>query len=75
MNLKIELLRFDCNCKSHIIIIKKIFFIDFGRNHKAKLWSLEVVGELNGLPVKISLPTQVNLILLELHFVFIYLKS
>jgi len=32
---------------------------NFGRNHKAKLWSLEVVGELNNIPVKISLPTQV----------------
>ena len=38
-----------------------VFYLtDFGRNHKAKLWSLEVVGELNNIPVKISLPTQVN---------------
>lgn len=36
-----------------------ILFLDFGRNHKAKLWSLEVVGELNNIPVKITLPTQV----------------
>ena len=35
-------------------------FIDFGRNHKAKLWSLEIVGELNNVPVKISLPAQVS---------------
>ena len=69
MNLKIELLRLKVTYNNY----QNNIFIDFGRNHKAKLWSLEVVGELNGLPVKISLPTQVNLILLELHFVFIYL--
>ena len=34
-------------------------FPDFGRNHKAKLWSLEIVGEVNNNPVKISIPVQV----------------
>jgi len=32
---------------------------NFGRNHKAKLWSLEIVGEVNNNPVKISIPVQV----------------
>jgi len=32
---------------------------NFGRNHKAKLWSLEIVGEVNRIPVKISIPVQV----------------
>ena len=43
-------------------VLRQIFshFLDFGRNHKAKLWSLEIVGELNNYPVKISLPAQVG---------------
>lgn len=36
-----------------------ILSADFGRNHKAKLWSLEIAGEVNQIPVKISLPVQV----------------